>query len=152
MLVCLSFLKRDAKGSTSHQLSRPFGLTLDQQNILERNHQVQQMGMIYKNAQQVIAWMGDEPHVASMFREMNSHGDRSTFGSFENLPTPCHRVQKSFPRVTSNGYWNRAWITQEMLLARHLYLLANEDAIDMIDINMHLEKLHPKLRPRNKIF
>lgn len=34
-------------------------LCIDQENIDERNHQVQQMGEIYKNAHSVIAWLHD---------------------------------------------------------------------------------------------
>ncbi|KAF2847954.1 HET-domain-containing protein, partial [Plenodomus tracheiphilus IPT5] len=33
-------------------------LCIDQSHVLERNHQVQQMGAIYSNAQQVITWIG----------------------------------------------------------------------------------------------
>ncbi|KAF2651000.1 hypothetical protein K491DRAFT_556084, partial [Lophiostoma macrostomum CBS 122681] len=33
-------------------------ISIDQQNTIERNQQVQQMGELYSHAQQVITWMG----------------------------------------------------------------------------------------------
>ncbi|OAG06323.1 uncharacterized protein CC84DRAFT_1090801, partial [Paraphaeosphaeria sporulosa] len=36
-------------------------LCIDQTNAAERNHQVQKMGQIYSNAEEVIVWLGKEP-------------------------------------------------------------------------------------------
>ena len=36
-------------------------LSIDQDNVGERNHQVRQTGKIYSEATEVIAWLGDDP-------------------------------------------------------------------------------------------
>jgi hypothetical protein len=38
-------------------------ICIDQQNVKERNHQVQQMSAIYSTATEVIAWLGHYPEV-----------------------------------------------------------------------------------------
>jgi hypothetical protein len=39
-------------------------LCIDQENLSERNHQVQQMGEIYSHAQHVLAWLGQDRQMA----------------------------------------------------------------------------------------
>ncbi|KAF2633929.1 HET-domain-containing protein [Macroventuria anomochaeta] len=39
-------------------------LCIDQDNVDERNHQVQQMGEIFSCAQQVFAWLGNNQNIA----------------------------------------------------------------------------------------
>lgn len=71
-------------------------ICIDQSSTLERNHQVQQMGHIFSKAVEVIAWLGTSADLAS-------------------LNTPGLN-----PTITSNPYWDRAWITQEIALARYV--------------------------------
>lgn len=42
-------------------------ISIDQDNVMEQNHQVQQMGRIYSHALQVMGWFGDEKDVVSLF-------------------------------------------------------------------------------------
>lgn len=86
-------------------------LCIDQENLRERNHQVQQMGRIYRNAQYVVAWMGLDYRVAILL-----DGTESTSG----LSFFC-----------TNQYWTRAWITQEIALSRDVYFFAALKAINI---------------------
>lgn len=43
-------------------------LCIDQENVMERNHQVQQMGQVYPNAEQAISWMGTNLDISSLFQ------------------------------------------------------------------------------------
>lgn len=80
-------------------------LCIDQEDIYERNHQVDMMGKIYSKAREVLAWLGpknanhsyDQWHRSSVFR--------------------------------SNPYWQRAWIVQECVLAQTLYLLYGSSVV-----------------------
>ncbi|KAH7094885.1 heterokaryon incompatibility protein-domain-containing protein [Paraphoma chrysanthemicola] len=92
-------------------------LCIDQQNVFERNHQVQQMGAIYKNATQVLAWLGDSHHIVE-FLDTLEHADANAFKQYD--PLIWHAT--AFCR---HKYWQRAWITQEVSLARDLCLVAS---------------------------
>ncbi|KAJ4374639.1 hypothetical protein N0V86_007512 [Didymella sp. IMI 355093] len=74
-------------------------ICIDQDLTDEKNHQVAQMGKIYTNAEKVIMWLG------------NSHGKAS-----KRLFDTGMRKYLDF--ICSNVYWSRAWIAQEVLLAR----------------------------------
>jgi len=102
-------------------------LCIDQEDMAERNHQVQQMGWIYSNARHVISWLGCRPDIASLLRFARTH--------------PCDEYPQSSQEVTakqevpmiqlqSHTYWTRAWITQEVILARDLHLLAQDETVD----------------------
>lgn len=99
-------------------------LCINQEDVHERNHQVQSMGWIYQNAVQVIAWMGTDFERAQLF-------------SFVNTCSPPLRfefVQSYIPiivRLCMDDFFNRAWISQEIILARKVYLFANEQAVDL---------------------
>ncbi|KAH7076932.1 heterokaryon incompatibility protein-domain-containing protein, partial [Paraphoma chrysanthemicola] len=83
-------------------------LSIDQSNMSERNHQVQQMGWIYSNAVHVVSWLGNDPMIAELFR----------FAAVDDS-----RERYNEPSFHRNEYWRRAWITQEIYLARKWYLL-----------------------------
>jgi hypothetical protein len=52
-------------------------LCIDQSNVLERNHQVQQMGQIFAQAEEVIMWLGRKPELESTLQRL---GGRSLDG------------------------------------------------------------------------
>jgi hypothetical protein len=85
-------------------------LCIDQSNILERNHQVQQMGEIYSHAQQVIAWIGHDRQTATSFALGGPYIERMDF-------------------LWDNEYWHRAWITQELVLAKEIFMVTADRAI-----------------------
>ena len=82
-------------------------LCIDQSNTTERSHQVAHMGHIYAHALKVIVWLGQ---TSTQFTRSLSEADFDEWRSF----------------VLENEYWNRAWITQEIVLARKVAVLINE--------------------------
>jgi hypothetical protein len=93
-------------------------LCIDQSNVNERNHQVQQMGLIYSRATEVISWLGNDKVIA-VFLESMSKGE-----SLHYLDGPYAY------RFYSSEYWNRAWITQEVALGRLVVLRAGAAKLD----------------------
>lgn len=69
---------------------------IDQDNTGERNHQVAQMGAIYRRAAEVIVWLGKD----------------------------------DLADLSLSAYWSRAWITQEIVLARKIKMFAGRTEID----------------------
>ncbi|KAK3216429.1 hypothetical protein GRF29_8g3216420 [Pseudopithomyces chartarum] len=84
-------------------------MCIDQSCISERGHQVQRMGKIYSEAQEVFVWLGDHGPLADAFHEWlhtaNSH------------QCPVH-LRQQWDTIRFNAYWSRAWIKQEILLAQ----------------------------------
>lgn len=98
-------------------------LCINQQDTRERNHQVQQMGDIYSNAGCVVTWLGrcdDEiaPFISILFKDIvvKRLSDTISSPSEETIIEHSYKL-KSY--IFSNRYWSRAWITQEIQLARH---------------------------------
>ena len=83
------------------------------------------MSMVYKNAKEVVAWLGNESKLDGMmlldFRWLCEHeellyeklGDASTIKD-QTLPLWY------FLDYLNNDYWSRIWIVQEVILARNL--------------------------------
>jgi hypothetical protein len=46
-------------------------LCIDQSNVTERNHQVQQMGQIFSQAEEVFMWLGQKPHLEATLQRLN---------------------------------------------------------------------------------
>ncbi|KAH7077460.1 heterokaryon incompatibility protein-domain-containing protein [Paraphoma chrysanthemicola] len=84
-------------------------ICIDQGNLRERGHQVQQMGRIFSNATRVVAWLGDDLAISWFFAWVKD----------PQLISPL--TPHSF--ITS-PYWRRAWITQEVALAREVVYMA----------------------------
>lgn len=75
------------------------------------NHQVSQMGDIYRTARCVISWLGDHHLISSYIQKPNYSVRKDHFSTEENA-------------IIKHAYWTRAWITQEIALAQELILVA----------------------------
>ena len=107
------------------------------------------MGHIYSQAQTVIAWMGDDPHVAaflrgclsSVYTERQPSDQVNTEHSCTHIAIPCGTCRFCFDvdwtvrqydlikHFCNHAYWKRAWITQELLLGRKVHLLAQRTVL-----------------------
>jgi hypothetical protein len=83
-------------------------ICIDQSSELEKIHQVAQMGKIYMNATQVVMWLGKSPDIVS--------------GTNPKAPTPNY-----LEFVLFNEYWTRAWIAQEVILAKDPILMTAQE-------------------------
>jgi hypothetical protein len=77
-------------------------LSIDQSNVTEKNHQVQFMGDIFRRAEFVIAWIGNE--VRNSFRGRRRYS-RAIF---------------------ERRYWSRLWIIQELAVAKEVQFACGE--------------------------
>jgi len=85
-------------------------LCIDQASDAERTHQVQQMGRIYSGAVRVISWLGISLNIYSYLAELSEH--RWSWDVWDSFSL-CE-------------YWKRAWITQEIALARQVTFMARD--------------------------
>jgi hypothetical protein len=90
-------------------------LCIDQENIEEREHQVKRMGHIYSCANRVVSWLGSDYRIALFLRFMQAGNYDYAAGRHSFCTSP---------------YWERAWITQEMALARRISFMACKMILD----------------------
>ncbi|KAL6711776.1 hypothetical protein ACN47E_002819 [Coniothyrium glycines] len=93
---------------------------INQEDDTEKSHQVQRMGKIYRQAVGVQIWLGSE-------------------GSFVDLQWWMEKRQSTLPKghvlallktLLFHPYWERAWIAQEVLLAKSIKILHASGEID----------------------
>ncbi|CAN9363767.1 hypothetical protein AA0112_g11455 [Alternaria arborescens] len=97
-------------------------LCIDQSNNSERSHQVQQMGQIFSHAVKVISWLGDDERIAQFLRESTPPLSLDMVYPQHNRPGMSHFFK--------SDYWDRAWITQEVGLARSITFMAGNEEVD----------------------
>jgi hypothetical protein len=100
-------------------------MCINQQNIHERNHQVAQMRMIYKQARRVVVWLGpSDPSSVLGFQSLNNPGEWMELAGSKNPLTRSEGNKKlgAICSLFTRQYWNRLWIIQEYLLPRELIL------------------------------
>jgi hypothetical protein len=89
-------------------------ICIDQDSELEKIHQVAQMGKIYMKATKVVMWLGNNREISS-----------------DMLPKTTFR--ENFGFVWHNKYWTRAWIAQEVILAKDPVLMIANHLISFPD-------------------
>ncbi len=110
-------------------------LSLNQGNILERNHQVQQMGDIYRGAKHVLVYPGKSPRSlkwAAMCRR-----DWLSYGI----------LRKSLEQTAELPYWTRAWIVQELMLATDCFVVNRGGLIKWTSFRLLYANIPSTLKP-----
>lgn len=92
-------------------------ICIDQDNITERNHQVKLMAEVYRQAKEVLIWLGEAP---------------MTTAEKVRLHLPDHgrlaeRLMNKAQKAATTQWATRGWVVQEALLARKLPLLCIND-------------------------
>ncbi|KAI2629960.1 heterokaryon incompatibility protein-domain-containing protein [Hypoxylon sp. NC1633] len=102
-------------------------ICINQQDDVEKSHQVQQMKQIYSEAETVVAWLG--PATNDSDRLLRHLGRMGTFlwagesarvlASHQNEEA-LESIRHAFHLFCERGYWKRLWIMQEYAVARCL--------------------------------
>ncbi|KAI7177893.1 hypothetical protein KC316_g10798 [Hortaea werneckii] len=145
------------------QKHRPYGyfwvdaICINQDDVAEKNCQVQMMGEIYEHAECVIACLGERADNSSLLFEqlgdlnatMGTHGvaqEKIDFVRGRSLCVPTFTWLGTIGRVLAydlcnalndlmrRRYWTRVWIVQELRLARKVKLLcgSHETNLDVL--------------------
>ena len=99
-------------------------ICVNQNDLAERKHQVGLMRKIYTQAELVIAWLGEmsreteEALAADLF--ILRHGKEADQRTANETITDA--ALAGLDDLASRGYWRRAWIVQELVLARTVSL------------------------------
>lgn len=96
---------------------------IDQESVLERNHQVQMMRQIYANAKTVSIWLGEadinmSSDIAMGFLQemLLSQGDAGSQIVWSE------ETARAVSKLLNRPYWSRIWIVQELFLARSIVI------------------------------
>jgi hypothetical protein len=119
---------------------------INQNNVPERNVQVQMMRQIYEKAQRVVIWLGierDESNLAFKFMAFIS-ADRRKHAmkaekfkeeiKYSGFGQELEAVQKLFQRP----YWERLWIIQEVVVAQNAELHCGKEHISWEEFSRFL--------------
>ncbi|KAN0113200.1 HET domain containing protein [Hyaloscypha variabilis] len=145
---------------------------IDQNNIPERNQQVPRMGMIYRQASRVIAWLGmktpDSSQALAALKYLASlvemSDDKWIFRSTTNdlvdwrpwldrLPFD-DEIWAKLDAIFSRPYFERLWTVQEVRLASpHSFIQCGDDTITLSEFQratlalFNAKHIPPSLRP-----
>lgn len=90
-------------------------ICINQDDSRERTEQVRHMAEIYSKAQCVVAWLGDDNDIEIASSGAKGGEIRRQFLSFRLFKHP-----KILRKLSMLPYWSRAWIVQELRLARQV--------------------------------
>lgn len=94
-------------------------ICIQQDEVKEKNHQVQQMGAIYAEAESVIIWLGEQTRL-----HLPKHQIRRVAG--------LNHAKGSTDEYTAlfwallNQHWGRTWILQEICLAKRVSIVTKQ--------------------------
>ncbi|KAH7552528.1 hypothetical protein BM1_08479 [Bipolaris maydis] len=103
-------------------------ICIDQNNTLEKNHQVQMMRRIYSTAKKVTIWLGEASR--DQTSDMAMDIVTSTHAMALNTTVGMHRYKWPLVwdeittcavyQLLSRDYWTRIWIVQETMVAKDI--------------------------------
>ena len=102
-------------------------LSIDQNNMYERNHQVKIMSSIFGRADEVLVWLGlaeTGPNMTS-FNLNNMLEDMLELEDFE----PEDGEPEALQRICERMYWTRLWVFQELKFAKQISLMCGDEIV-----------------------
>ncbi|KAL7814949.1 HET domain-containing protein [Trichoderma aethiopicum] len=88
-------------------------ICINQADLLEKNHQIPLMTMIYAAASKLVIWLGESSSDSDLALEWTSHlGSGSPYDKMPNIPNNAWQAMQSF---LSRPWWKRIWIVQELV-------------------------------------
>jgi hypothetical protein len=103
-------------------------ICIDQGNILERSRQVNLMKSIYSKALFVLVWLAPDD-LAPSSAEVEDRLSRALrvppyeIQSDEEIILTDPKANQDIRGILMNAYWDRMWILQEIMLAKHVMCL-----------------------------
>jgi hypothetical protein len=106
-------------------------LCINQNDIEERNVQVQQMGKIYEEATTVQVWLGPDADQSNTILECfeRNRDDPELWYAGRYGQARREAFWSAFAKLCDRDYWKRTWIVQEFLLAHNIQILCGSNSI-----------------------
>lgn len=100
-------------------------MCINQEDVVERGHQVQRMGLIYGTAAEVVVWLGDQLQV-DVVAPLLMDSDSIVWFDRGHCIDPMQvnpRARTGLEDICRHPYWSRVWIVQEVILQHNVWLL-----------------------------
>ncbi|KAG6365950.1 hypothetical protein INS49_000126 [Diaporthe citri] len=110
-------------------------ICIDQENPVEKGHQVAMMGDIYRSARDVQVWLGEaadnSDQAMDLLLEIEGSG-RTMDEQRNNIVREVYRqrVGKPLLKLYTRPYWQRVWILQEVFLAKDIRIICGSRDFD----------------------
>jgi hypothetical protein len=121
-------------------------ICIAQDDLDEKNHQVQMMSTIYSQAKKVHVWLGSEGSFAGQAMELiRENADLSD----EDIIGACmqnREFSKGVEEIQGSDYWHRAGTLQEFVLPRRVVLMANEGWTDFEAFRRLIDRIRAMMR------
>ncbi|KAK7745853.1 hypothetical protein SLS53_002571 [Cytospora paraplurivora] len=101
-------------------------LCLNQGDRDEIAQQIPRMGSIYSNAEQVLSWLHLGEYDYRCLLEIMELFD----SDHQAAPVNFQRLQVAAHSIASDVYWRRAWIVQEVALAKRVLVISGNVVVD----------------------
>jgi hypothetical protein len=109
-------------------------ICINQEDKEERSIQIGRMAAIYKQAKEVVIWLGEIEDLSEVNLAILSQADP------DNTPTEVLDTSSvTVFQLLSRDYWSRVWIVQELAAASHITLLCGPFAIPWQTIRRFLD-------------
>jgi Heterokaryon incompatibility protein (HET) len=126
-------------------------ICIDQENLLERNHQVNMMKQIFRNSKFVLAWLGEASGEEEEEEEEEEEGEEertmmafSTRGNRQWGADEDKKMGQLLNSLFRRDYWERMWIVQEIILAQDLLILCGNQTLKWGIVNSWSEDRYLK--------
>ena len=116
-------------------------LSINQKDVTEKSHQVQMMGRIYRQADEVLAWLSSgNDQISHFMMKVKGYGAMSVTQMLAESAEDG-AFWDGFRQIKDSVYWTRAWTAQEFLLPRNGRLAAGNHSVSKDDVASFLRHL-----------
>lgn len=106
-------------------------LCINQSDDVEKSTHVQHMGSIYEHADEVLIWLGNSTAIFGLFKWLNkSQPIRDKIALLIPQDRTPRRLRDALSELGDHPYWARAWILQEVYLARSVRIFSGTSETD----------------------
>jgi hypothetical protein len=131
-------------------------MCINQFDLAEKSAQVQLMHTIYSKSSQAIVWLGESSASTSkafdFVEEISglSEEEKESLWQQKSASDQWKQVQSEFMKILSHDWWTRAWIIQEVVAARRVFMQRGnhtvrwEDLFHLINYPLFYNSFGPK--------
>ncbi|KAF2240884.1 HET-domain-containing protein [Trematosphaeria pertusa] len=117
----------------------------EEEDMNEKNHQVQLMGEIYSGAHMVVAWLGEPPErmIPSLERISRRGVDMKCLLDIKDPSSDFTDVstRTAYLDLISRPYFTRVWVVQEIILARKIVFKYGSSSFNSIQVSNGLTQM-----------
>ncbi|KAH6672878.1 heterokaryon incompatibility protein-domain-containing protein [Halenospora varia] len=115
-------------------------ICINQLDNIERNHQVENMAVLYDQASNVCVWLGRDNEESKMAIEFI----KNEIMQFQNFDELCERKEntnkwKALLSLMQRSWFSRRWVVQEIALSRKATIHCGADSLDWKDFAIAVE-------------